>query len=81
MYQSFKKEYLELCQRFGRDTKRKIKNDLKKDANELQWRIDYLKPKIKSETVAWLYGEIYTHRELREYEQELKYTNQLLTEI
>lgn len=81
MYQSFKKEYLELCQRFGRDTKRKIKNDLSKDAKELQWRIDYLEPKIESETVAWLYGEIYTHRELREYQLELEYTNQLISEL
>jgi hypothetical protein len=80
-YENYKEQYLDLCQKFGRDTKRKIKNDLEKDSRELNYRIDYLKPKIIVGGQAYLYGEIYTKYELSMLEQELQFTNQLITEL
>lgn len=80
-YQNFKEEYLRLCKEFGRDTKRKIKNDLKKEVEELEYRIEHIKDKLRSFDIAYLYGERYTQRELSILEIELKFTNQLITEI
>ena len=81
MYQSFKTEYLDLCQKFGRDTKRKIKNDLSKDVKELEYRIEHVKPRVETKGWCYLYGQFHSKRELKKYEQELMYTNQLLSEI
>ena len=81
MYQSFKSEYLDLCQKFGRDTNRKIKNDLKKDAIELADCIKFITPKIEEKGFCYLYGEIQYRKDLKKYIQELEYTNQLLNEL
>lgn len=81
MYELFKTEYLELCSKFGRDTNRKIKNDLKKDVNELMWRIEVIKPQLELKGFAMLLGELHTKRHLRKYEQELMYSNQLISEL
>ncbi len=80
-YLEFKKEYLRLCEIFGRDTKRKIKNDLKNDVKELEYRIESIKPRLAVKACIYLYGELHTKRDLFRYEQELKFTNQLITEI
>jgi hypothetical protein len=80
-YLNFKTEYLELCQRFGRDTKRKIVNDLNKDIAELQYRIDAIKDKIDLNGFTYLYGEIQTKKTLRTYMNELELTNILKTEL
>lgn len=80
-YLEFKKEYLRLCETFGRDTKRKIKNDLKNDVKELEYRIESIKPRLAVNVCVYLYGELHTKRDLFRYEQELKFTNQLITEI
>ena len=80
-YQVFKSEYLYLCSRHGRDTNRKIANDLKKDIKELEYRIEYLQPKIKEKGYARMYGDVYTPMHLREMQTELEFSKQLLTEI
>ena len=80
-YQEFKNDYLNLCKYFGRDTNRKIKNDLKKDAKELEYKIDYLKPILEVKSITYLYGELHTKRDISMLEQELKFTNQLISEL
>lgn len=80
-YQEFKEEYLELCQIFGRDTKRKIKNDLKKDITEYQYRIEYIEPKILSRGACYLYGELYTRTDLNKYKKDLEFSKQLISEL
>lgn len=82
-YLKFKSEYLRLCKKFGRDTNRKIKNDLKNDAKELQYQIDSLEPRLETGLVymVYLYGILHTKGDLYRIKSELEYTNQLLTEI
>ena len=80
-YQEFKDDYLRLCEKFGRDTKRKIKNDLKNDIKELEYRIESIKPRLSVNAFTYLYGELHTKRNLLKYEQELKFTNQLISEL
>ena len=80
-YQEFKNDYLNLCSKFGRDTKRKILNDLKKDVQELTYRIESIKESIITSGYAYLYGEIYTKYDLSMLEQELQFTNQLISEL
>ena len=80
-YANYKKEYLDLCQKFERDTKRKILNDLKKDVQELTYRIESIRESIITSGYAYLYGEIYTKYDLSMLEQELKFTNQLISEL
>ncbi len=80
-YQEFKNDYLNLCKKFGRDTKRKIKNDLEKDVKELEYRIESIKPRLAVKVCVYLYGELHTKRDLFRYEQELQFTNQLITEL
>lgn len=77
-YSDFKTEYLYMCQKYGRDTNRKIINDLSKDVDELVYRIEYIKPRIEIEGIAMMYGEIYTRRKLRDMETELEFTKTLL---
>lgn len=81
MYESFKAEYLYLCEKFGRDTKRKIKNDLDKDVKELEYRIKAIKPILEVKPITYLYGELHSRRHLRKYEQELIFTKQLISEL
>lgn len=80
-YENYKEQYLDLCQKFGRDTKRKIKNDLKNDVKELEYRIESIKPRLAVKVCVYLYGELHTKRDLFRYEQELQFTNQLITEL
>lgn len=80
-YLEFKKEYLRLCEVFGRDTNRKIKNDLNNDVKELEYRIASLEPRIETNGFAYLYGELHTRKMLDVIKRELKFTNQLITEI
>jgi hypothetical protein len=80
-YLEFKAEYLELCEKFGRDTKRKIANDLKKDIKELEYRIEYLEPQIRLKGVARMYGVLYGQRDLKQIKTELENSKQLLNEI
>ena len=80
-YLDFKNEYLRLCEKFERNTNRKIKNDLKNDAKELQYRIDAIEPQIKRKCFGYLYGELHKRITLNRIKTELKFTNQLLTEI
>ena len=80
-YQEFKNDYLNLCLKFGRDTKRKILNDLKKDVQELTYRIESIKEGIITSGYAYLYGEIYTKYDLSMLEKELQFTNQLILEL
>lgn len=80
-YQLFKADYIDLCMRFGRDTKTKIKNDLKKGIKELEYRIEYIQPQIKQKGYARMYGDVYTPMHLKEMQTELEFSKQLLTEI
>jgi hypothetical protein len=80
-YQEFKNDYLNLCKKFGRDTKQKIKNDLKNDVKELEYRIESIKPRLAVKVCVYLYGELHTKRDLLRYERELQFTNQLITEL
>jgi hypothetical protein len=80
-YLNFKTEYLELCQKFGRNTNRKIINDLNKDIAEFEYRIDAIKDKINLNGFAYLYGEVQTKKTLLTYVRELELTNILKTEL
>lgn len=80
-YQLFKADYIDLCNRFGIDTNRKIKNDLKKGIKELEYRIEYLQPQIEQKGHARMYGDIYTPMHLKQMQTELEFSKQLLTEI
>jgi len=80
-YQAFKTEYLSLSERFGRDTKRKIKNDLNNDVKELEYQIASLEPRLELKPCVYLYGIMHTKRDLYRIKNELEYTKQLLTEI
>lgn len=80
-YLEFKSEYLRLAEKFGRDTNRKIKNDLKSDVKELQYQIDSLETRLELKPMVYLYGILHTKRDLYRIKTELEYTNQLLTEI
>lgn len=80
-YQTFKNEYLNLCTRFGRDTKRKIKNDLNNDVKELEYQIEHLAPRLNIKVYTYLYGRIHNRQDLCRIKTELEYTKQLLTEI
>jgi hypothetical protein len=80
-YSKFKSEYLNLCARFGRDTKRKIANDLKSDVKELEYQIASLEPRLEVNPTAYLYGELHTRTKLRKIKTELQFSKQLLTEI
>lgn len=80
-YVNFKNDYLRLCNEFGRDTKRKIANDLKSDVKELEYRIDAIEPQVKAKGYGYLYGERHNNTTLRELKNELEFTNKLLTEI
>jgi hypothetical protein len=80
-YSEFKKEYLELCSKFERDTKRKIKNDLNNDAKELQYQIASLEPRLEVKPMVYLYGTLHTKVDLFRIKRELKFTNQLLSEL
>jgi hypothetical protein len=80
-YLEFKSEYLRLCEKFGRDTNRKIKNDLKNDAKELQYQIDSIESRLEVKPMVYLYGILHTRGDLYRIKSELEYTNQLLTEI
>jgi hypothetical protein len=73
-YQIFKSEYP------YRDTKRKIQNDLNSDIRELVYRINAIEPQIKAKGIGYLYGTMYTNRDLNELKKELEFTNQLLKE-
>jgi hypothetical protein len=80
-YLNFKNEYLNLCARFDRDTKRKIKNDLNSDVIELQYQINAIEPQVKAKGYGYLYGEPHSGVTLRKIKLDLEYTKQLLTEI
>jgi hypothetical protein len=80
-YLKFKSEYLSLCARFGRDTKRKIKNDLNNDVKELEYQIASLEPRLELKPCVYLYGIMHTIRDLYRIKRELEYTKQLLKEI
>ena len=80
-YSIFKSEYLNLCTRFGRDTKRKIANDLKSDVKELEYQIASLEPRLNVDPRVWLYGELHSKRDLHRIKTELQFSKQLLTEI
>ena len=80
-YSNFKSEYLDLCARFGRDTKRKVMNDLKSDVKELEYQIASLEPRLSVKPFAYLYGEIHSNVTLRKIKTELQFSKQLLTEI
>lgn len=80
-YLEFKNEYLRLCAKFGRDTNRKIKNDLKNDVKELQYQIDSLESRLEVKPMVYLYGILHTKGDLYRIKSELEYTKQLLTEI
>jgi len=80
-YSKFKSEYLRLCEKFGRDTNRKIKNDLENDAKELLYQIASLESRLEVKPMVYLYGILHTKVDLFRIKRELKFTNQLLTEI
>ena len=80
-YETFKTEYLDLSKRFGRDTNRKIANDLKNDVKELEYQIASLEPRLELKPCVYLYGIMHTMRDLYRIKSELEYTKQLLTEI
>lgn len=80
-YQEFKEEYLELCSMFGRDTTRKIKNDLMKDVKELEYRIESIEVDITLEGACYLYGQLHTRTELKKYKTELEFSKQLISEL
>lgn len=80
-YLEFKNEFLRLCDMFGRNTKRKIANDLKSDVTELEYQIKYIEPQVKAKGYGYLYGELHNDATLRMLKDELKFTNKLLTEI
>lgn len=80
-YKEFKEEYLELCSMFGRDTTRKIKNDLKKEIAEWQYRIEYIEPAILSKGWCYLYGDLHTRIDLRKLKENLEFSKQLISEL
>lgn len=80
-YEKFKQEYLSLSERFGRDTKRKITNDLKSDVKELEYQIASLEPRLELKPIVYLYGIMHTIGDLYRIKSELKYTKQLITEL
>ena len=80
-YSNFKSEYLRIADKFGRDTNRKIINDLKKDAAELQYQIDSLESRLEAKPMVYLYGNLHTKGDLYRIKSELEYTKKLLTEI
>lgn len=80
-YLDFKIEYLDLCVRFGRDTKRKQKNDLKNDIIWLIDKIEYIAPKLDKQDFCYHLGEVCTNRTLRTLKTELEFSKQLLKEL
>lgn len=80
-YSKFKSEYLDLCARFGRDTKRKVMNDLKNDVKELEYQITSLEPRLEVDPRVWLHGILHSKRDLHRIKTELQFTKQLLTEF
>ena len=80
-YSNFKSEYLRIADKFGRDTNRKIINDLKKDVAELQYQIDSLEPRLEANPRVYLYGIVHSIGDLYRIKSELEYTKKLLTEI
>lgn len=79
-YLNFKSEYLRLCEKFGRDTSRKIANDLRKDIIELEYRINAIEPVLRLKPFTYLYGEKCTLSTLEVMQTELEFTKQLLHE-
>lgn len=80
-YLDFKIDYINLCEGVGRNTKTKIKNDLKKDINELEFKIDHLQSEIDRRGFARMYGVIYFKLDLDDIIKELEFSKKLLVEL